>query len=148
MLSSVLSAIELALSSPPSRFDPSGLASTICDRTTSSTICHNETHITPHEKDPNASKIGECVLDDSQKKCSDGCCCFTIQGTSKEECREYQLDNYTLTALVESGNEEYQHFQNATGHWVRRLGRKVCPALVAQCACGAIPGGLAASRCR
>ena len=50
--------------------------------------------------------------------------------TGEEKCREYQLDNYTLTALVESGNEEYQHFQNATGHWVRRLGRKVCPALV------------------
>ena len=46
--------------------------------------------------------------------------------TGEEKCREYQLDNYTLTALVESGNVEYQHFQNATGHWVRRLGRKVC----------------------
>ena len=128
-------------------FDPPGLGSTTCDRITSSTECHIEKHIKPFEKDRDASKLGECVLDDSEEDCSDGCCCFT-EKNSEEECRRYQLDNYTLTALVESGNEEYQHFQNATGHWVRRLGRKVCPALVAQCACGAIPGGLAASRCR
>ena len=113
---------------PTIAFDPPGLGSTTCDRITSSTECHIEKHAEPHEKERNASKIGECVLDDSEEECSDGCCCFT-KGT-KEECRGYQLDNYTLTALVESGNEEYQHFQNATGHWVRRLGRKVCPALV------------------
>ena len=141
MMSRVLSArLELTATAATSRlsrhrvftptiaFDPPGLGSTTCDRITSSTKCHIEKHAEPHEKERDASKIGECVLDDSEEECSDGCCCFT-KGT-KEECRGYQLDNYTLTALVESGNEEYQHFQNATGHWVRRLGRKVCPALV------------------
>ena len=70
--------------------------------------------------------IGECVLDnygvEEEDECSDGCCCFT-ESNGEEECRAYQLDNYTLTALVESGDEEYQHFQNATGHWVRRHGQ-------------------------
>ena len=142
MMSRVLSArLELAAIAATSRlsrhrvftptiaFDPPGLGSTTCDRITSSTECHIEKHAEPHEKERDASKIGECVLDDSEEDCSDGCCCFT-EKNSEEECRRYQLDNYTLTALVESGNEEYQHFQNATGHWVRRLGRKVCPALV------------------
>ena len=123
MLSSVLSAIELALSSPPLRFDPPGLASTTCDRITSSTTCHNETHTTPHGKDSDASKIGECVLDDSKKECSDGCCCVTSGDGDSENCHDYNLDNYTLDALVESGDEEYQHFQNDTGHWVRRHGQ-------------------------
>ena len=96
MLSSVLSAIELALSSPPLRFDPPGLASTTCDRITSSTTCHNETHTTPHGKDSDASKIGECVLDDSKKECSDGCCCVTSGDGDSENCHDYNLDNYSL----------------------------------------------------
>ena len=116
---------KLALSSLH-RFNPPGLITTSCDRITSSTVCHNETFTTPHEKDPDASLIGECVLDnygvEEEDKCSDGCCCFT-KSKGKEKCRAYQLDNYTLTALVESGDEEYQHFQNATGHWVRRHGQ-------------------------
>ena len=116
-------------------FDPPGLGSTTCDRITSSTECHIEKHIKPFEKDRDASKLGECVLDDSEEECSEGCCCFTLKD-SEEECRGYQLDNYTLTALVESGNEEYQHLQNATGHWVRRLGRKVCALRSWHSSCG------------
>jgi hypothetical protein len=116
-------------------FDPPGLGSTSCDRITSSKVCHIEKHIKPHEKKADASLLGTCVKDnygeEDEDECSDGCCCFTENvGRSEEECRPYQLDNYTLTALVESGDEEYQHFQNATGHWVRRL-VKVCPALAA-----------------
>ena len=133
MLSSVLSAIELALSSPPLRFDPPGLASTTCDRITSSTTCHNETHRTPHGKDSDASKIGECVLDDSKKECSDGCCCVTSGDGDSENCHDYNLDNYTLDALVESGDEEYQHFRNDTGHWVRRHVVKVPCARSSPC---------------
>lgn len=87
-------------------------------------MCHIEKHVEPHEKDPDASLIGSCVLDnygvEDEDECSDGCCCFTetMHPHSTEECRRYQLDNFTLTALVESGDEEYQHLQNSTGHWV------------------------------
>ena len=84
-------------------------------------MCHIEKHVEPHEKDPDASLIGSCVLDnygvEDEDECSDGCCCFT-KNDGSEKCRRYQLDNFTLTALVESGDEEYQHLQNSTGHWV------------------------------
>ena len=98
----------------------------------------------PHEKDADASKVGTCVLDnygnEDEDECSDGCCCFTSDvGKSEETCRLYLLDNYTLTALVDTGNEEYQHFRNATGHWVRRL-VKVCPELSQQSVLVAILG--------
>ena len=44
-------------------------------------------------------------------------CCWDLQdGTTK--CKRYNLDRDTLDALVRSGDEEYQHLQNATGHWV------------------------------
>ena len=107
-----------------------------CDRITSSTVCHIEKHVVPHEKDADLSLVGTCVLDnygvEDEEQCSDGCCCFTYDiGRSEEECRRYPLDDYTLTALVDSGDEEYQHLQNATGHWVRRL-VKVCPELSQQ----------------
>ena len=104
------------------RFDPIGLGITSCDRVTSTEVCHNETHIP--EWHPLYIE-DQCVFDDE-----DGECCFTQknngrEGYREEKCRYYDLDNYTLTALVESGDEEYQHFQNATGHWVRRLSK--CP---------------------
>eukprot|EP00964_Phaeocystis_antarctica_P056817 scaffold33566_cov46-Phaeocystis_antarctica.AAC.2 len=45
--------------------------------------------------------------------------CWTRpDGTTK--CRDYNLDNYTLDALVDSGAEEYQHLQDANGSWVTR----------------------------
>ena len=125
-------------------FDPPGLGSTSCDRITSSKVCHIEKHIKPHEKKADASLLGTCVKDnygeEDEDECSDGCCCFTENvGRSEEECRRYQLDNYTLTALVDTGNEEYQHFRNATGHWVRRL-VTVCPELSQQSVLVAILG--------
>ena len=104
--------IQVYIMSGQSNMEGYGLGMTTCDRITSTTVCHNETH------DP--EQLGKCVFDDE-----DGECCFTQkypgrEGYRKEKCRYYNLDNYTLTALVESGNEEYQHFQNATGHWETR----------------------------
>ena len=122
---------QLALSSPQSvcLFSPPGLGNTTCDRITSSSVCHIEKHVEPHEKDSNASLVGKCVYDNygvyNDDECSDGCCCFT-KNDGSEECRRYQLENFTLTALVESGNEEYQHLKNSTGHWVRRFLIKKC----------------------
>ena len=85
---------------------------------TSTEVCHIETHDPDLIETPDRNAT--CVFDDE-----DGECCFTQKNPGKdgyreEKCRYYDLDNYTLTALVESGDEEYQHFQNATGHWVRR----------------------------
>ena len=77
------------------------------------------------------SLIGACVLDnygeEDEDKCSDDCCCFTrvSKGVLHEKCRAYRLDNYTLIALMESGDEKYQHLQNETGHWVRRHSTRV-----------------------
>ena len=96
-------------------FDPTGLAGTSCDRIQSTTVCHIERHA----QSP-LGKIGACVVD-----LEDDGCCFTEKDPSRknyrvEKCPIYNLDNFTLDALVEGGDEEYQHFQNATGHWVRR----------------------------
>ena len=74
--------------------------------------------------------INKCVADKKsswlatrENECSDGCCCVTSEDGDSEKCHDYNLDNYTLDALVESGDGEYQHFQNDTGHWVRRHGQ-------------------------
>ena len=46
-------------------------------------------------------------------------CCWDLPNWTKK-CESYNLDHDTLNALVKSGDEEYQHLQNATGHWTKR----------------------------
>ena len=59
--------------------------------------------------------------DDDSGNVTRECCWNLLDGSTK--CELYNLDHDTLDALVESGDEEYQHLQNATGHWVRGHGQ-------------------------
>ena len=69
--------------------------------------------------------------DDDSGNVTRECCWDLSDGSTK--CKSYNLDHDTLDALVESGDEEYQHLQNATGHWVRGHGQS---PLVCMCIAG------------
>lgn len=89
-----------------------GLASAKCDFwnvTNNYRMSHYRTNVTNNDENDDSGNVTRE-------------CCWILPDGS-EECKLYNLDHDTLDALVESGDEEYQHLQNATGHWVRGHGQ-------------------------